>query len=343
MDAEFVAVISKLEEQLRAQEKQIAETKRTINQILKVAGQPARYTDINATTTASVTNIHGDAFYGRPLATVVREYLEMRKASNLGSATVNDIFEALTRGGYQFETKNDENAKRGLRISLTKNAATFHKLPSGQYGLLDWYPEKKNERQRSGVVDGNSCPGVMITRDLLIGRTDQEVSAMSTTILNRRGGKAREQRLKKFEIEVGMLMNRMKEDNVRTLPVSYLYRYCQKHFKWSQKFTEILLDDLVKIGRLITYKIPVVEVPGKSVERAKNPTLTPQQLMVYKVLRENGRWMRPKEVGIGCGMNPQRASSQASRILARLCELGFSQYDAERGYKIDKRKWEYQY
>ena len=33
--------------------------------------------------------------------------------------------------------------KRGLRIALTKNSVTFYRLPSGAYGLLEWYPNAK--------------------------------------------------------------------------------------------------------------------------------------------------------------------------------------------------------
>jgi hypothetical protein len=47
-------------------------------------------------------------------------------------------------GGYHFQAKNDDYAKRGLYQSLTKNSSTFHKIPAnGKYGLLEWYPAAK--------------------------------------------------------------------------------------------------------------------------------------------------------------------------------------------------------
>lgn len=58
-------------------------------------------------------------------------YLAMRRASNSGAATVREIFNALKGGGFAFQAKEDANAQRGLRKSLTKNSATFHKLPVG--------------------------------------------------------------------------------------------------------------------------------------------------------------------------------------------------------------------
>ena len=35
-----------------------------------------------------------------------------------------------------------------LRISLGKSSHTFHKLPNGQYGLLEWYPNVKPPKKR---------------------------------------------------------------------------------------------------------------------------------------------------------------------------------------------------
>jgi hypothetical protein len=61
----------------------------------------------------------------------------------MGPATVKEIYDALKAGGYKFETKNDANAMRNLRISLTKNTSIFHKLPGGEFGLNEWYPKLK--------------------------------------------------------------------------------------------------------------------------------------------------------------------------------------------------------
>jgi hypothetical protein len=30
-----------------------------------------------------------------------------------------------------------------MRISLAKNSSLFHKLPTGKFGLLEWYPNAK--------------------------------------------------------------------------------------------------------------------------------------------------------------------------------------------------------
>ena len=88
--------------------------------------------------------LRADEFYGQPLSTVVRKVL-----NRVGSAsTVRAIYETMIAGGFKFDAKNDDNAMRSLRISLTKNAATFHRLPNNTYGLLEWYP---NVRGRSSA------------------------------------------------------------------------------------------------------------------------------------------------------------------------------------------------
>jgi hypothetical protein len=75
----------------------------------------------------------------------------MRRALKQGPAGLSDIYSALVRGGYKFETKNEENAKRGLRQSLTKNVAQFHKLPNGMFGLTEWYPKVGRRRVPDGA------------------------------------------------------------------------------------------------------------------------------------------------------------------------------------------------
>jgi len=55
--------------------------------------------------------------------------------------------EVYLRALYQPETDDLENAKRGLRIALTKNSVTFYRIDGGpngsSYGLLEWYDKAK--------------------------------------------------------------------------------------------------------------------------------------------------------------------------------------------------------
>ena len=95
--------------------------------------------------------IRSDQFYGQTLTAAIRNYLEQRKASGLGAAAVQEIYQAIKDGGYKFETKNDENAKIGVGNALRKTSSIFHRLPNGQYGLLTWYPSAKAKPEGNPV------------------------------------------------------------------------------------------------------------------------------------------------------------------------------------------------
>lgn len=149
MSDHFQQSIAAFQETLREQESKVIKTKRLINGLCEASGMPPMYPDAELQEGGSVAlSIRGDQFYGQPLATCIRQILEMRKALQQGPATVNDIYAALLQGNFQFDTKNEENAKRNLRISLSKNTAIFHKLPNGKFGLLEWYPNVKPSKAR---------------------------------------------------------------------------------------------------------------------------------------------------------------------------------------------------
>ena len=135
--------IQELEAKLREQLAQAAKTKSGINQLAELAGIPIPYPETEEKVTSRA--MRPDVFYGKSLQTAMREYLHMR-GPQTGPATVNEIYEALVAGGHQFEAKNEANAKRIIRITLTKRSAIFHKLPNGSYGLLAWYPNAKTAK-----------------------------------------------------------------------------------------------------------------------------------------------------------------------------------------------------
>lgn len=156
MSEAMARAIEELEEKLREPMKVVTELKQAINLLCRHAGMPERYQDANpaaAEAKPSIRSLAVDQFYGRPLATVVGEILEMRKEAKLGPGTVNEVYDDLIKGGFKFDSTNEENSKRGLRSSLAKNPK-FHKLPNGSYGLTAWYPAVKAAKPKDSASNG---------------------------------------------------------------------------------------------------------------------------------------------------------------------------------------------
>lgn len=158
--ARRIDAVSKLEgaieallEELQIQMNQVADTKKTINALLRRIGKDPQFPEEAAEQVSSVTlRIRPDQFYGRALATSVEEFLENRKkATGDQACTPSEILAALEQGGFDFKTQGwkDDDRLRSLSITLGKNPK-FHRLPNGTYGLLSWYPNVAAKKERSG-------------------------------------------------------------------------------------------------------------------------------------------------------------------------------------------------
>lgn len=151
MRDEFKPAIDALLADLADLEKQVVDTKLVINRLCARAGMDPLFPDAAAETGASgPVSLRSDSFYGKAISTAAREYLEMRRASGLGPAAPREVYEALVRGGYTFEAKDETVAIIGLRATLRKNSSIFHRLPNGTYGLLSWYPNARPQRDEEG-------------------------------------------------------------------------------------------------------------------------------------------------------------------------------------------------
>lgn len=144
MDEHIQKTIADYQAMIAAEESLIRDRKRVVNDLCQTAGVPLLYPDVALPHQAGVSTIRGDQFYMRPLATCVKEILDMRKSSNLGPATIYEIFDALKAGNYQY-VGEVEDARRGVAISIAKNTAMFHRLPDEKIGLSAWYDLKKTD------------------------------------------------------------------------------------------------------------------------------------------------------------------------------------------------------
>ncbi len=141
MSNDILSSIETLSTKVRKQEEETNALKRVVNSLCEDAKVPPRYPNISSS--AQDLNIRKDQYYGQPLNAALRSYLEYRKAANLGPASIGDIFQGIKSGGYKFETKSDDIAKIGVAAALRKTSSVFHRLPTGEYGLLAWYPNAK--------------------------------------------------------------------------------------------------------------------------------------------------------------------------------------------------------
>lgn len=129
------ALQRKLDEQLQA----VADTKRTINMLMKMSGKDPLYPEGESEHSGAV---RADQFYGKGLATSAAEYLAMRQQA----CPADEIFRGLQAGGFDFDLQGwrgeDRDKVRSLAMSLAKNTGStgkFHRLKNGTFGLRAWY------------------------------------------------------------------------------------------------------------------------------------------------------------------------------------------------------------
>jgi hypothetical protein len=136
-------LIASWQRKLEEHERAAAKIKMTINQALDLEGRPPLYAEADlAPSTPQAFSFKQDAFFGKPLASCVRQILEQR-----GSATNQDeLYDQLVKGGFDFEAKSVDLSKRNLAISLGKNML-FQRTPNGLWGLRDWYPNSKGKKK----------------------------------------------------------------------------------------------------------------------------------------------------------------------------------------------------
>jgi hypothetical protein len=134
MEDKLQGAIEVLMDELEEQEKQVADTKRTINALLRRTGQAPKFDDPTATE-GSRLKIRRDEYYTKPLATAVQMFLHRRREP----ATAQEIMQGLQQGGFEFKGWKEDDRLRLLASSIGKNTKAFHKVPSGAFGLVEWY------------------------------------------------------------------------------------------------------------------------------------------------------------------------------------------------------------
>jgi hypothetical protein len=149
MADEFSSAIAALRQKLSEQHRNVADTKRSINLLLRMAGHEPEYAEDDDPSSSAV---RPDQFYGKGLAASAAEYLAIRKQA----CQPAELLRALEMGGFDFDMlpwKKDDRL-RSFAVSLAKNTGAvgkFHKLKNGSIGLRSWYDEDFLKKAAAGA------------------------------------------------------------------------------------------------------------------------------------------------------------------------------------------------
>jgi hypothetical protein len=128
-------------EQVKQQEQELAETKKTVNSLCRRLGQEPKFVDIREPNGNGIfsASIRADEYYGKTVLATVQLFLERKKRASTGE----EILRGLEQGGFDFQAQGwkDSDRLRSLAIALGKNPKLIHRLPNGSYGLRSWYDE----------------------------------------------------------------------------------------------------------------------------------------------------------------------------------------------------------
>ncbi len=152
--------INALQKELANHERLATDIKTMINRLCVSAGKPALYQNVESGSQLGAMSIKADTFYGKSVIVAAREYLDMRKAADLGPASARDVYEALKSGGFAFGSTIEANAITVVRQAMAKQTAVFHRLPTGDYGLSKWYAKIKPRKVLLGNNGSDDSPDI---------------------------------------------------------------------------------------------------------------------------------------------------------------------------------------
>lgn len=178
MDESTKTTVDKYQAKLVALDAQARKIKIAINGLYELEGEEPLYPNIDGEEQSSVNRpqtIRPDQFFGRPLATVVREILNARSQRQQGAIPMDELYALMTSGGFDFEGKDDVAKKRTLAITIGKNPAFVRVPSSGHVGLGEWYPnaKKKPAPAASGPADDGD-PSEIGSAQVEENRADRE-------------------------------------------------------------------------------------------------------------------------------------------------------------------------
>lgn len=143
MSATIKNAIEELQNVLQQKNQEVLELKKTINMLCRQSGEPILYESLEADEVARV-GIKPDEFAGLNTAEAIEKFLQIKGTS----ATADDIYENLKKGGFEFSSNDESIQRRNISISLAN--PKFHSLQNGTYGLKEKYGMTVQKRAKKG-------------------------------------------------------------------------------------------------------------------------------------------------------------------------------------------------
>jgi hypothetical protein len=167
MSADYKKAIDALYIDLNKIEAKGLEIKKTINMLSSLIGQEAPFSDLDSdfSLTQSST-LKPDQFFGKSVGTAVKEYFNIFKKAS----TAEEVLDALKKGGFEFpDNWKESNFLKNLAIYLSRNTTDFVYIKNtNSYGLLDFYPEKKKDREKRAAAIKSAKNGAAETLEEVV-------------------------------------------------------------------------------------------------------------------------------------------------------------------------------
>jgi hypothetical protein len=123
----------------------------TIETLAKKYNVPCEFPDASGNGAKVGSSVTADQFFGKSQPDAAEEYLR-----RVGHAVpVEEILEALRSGGMKFSGKDPRGT---LYTQMIRATMRFVKMPSGAFGLLEWYPTEHAKRTRGKDEEPEEAP-----------------------------------------------------------------------------------------------------------------------------------------------------------------------------------------
>jgi hypothetical protein len=148
--------VDEIEAKIKVHLAEVADLKRAANALCRIIGTDPLYPDTDQEQAAAAGPSRPDVYYGKPLTTAAREFLEFRKRA----CAPEEILKGMEQGGFDFDGLGwkGEHRLRSLSVSLSKNTAVFRRLPNGMFGLNAWYTDAPKRKGKGSTGDGAPAP-----------------------------------------------------------------------------------------------------------------------------------------------------------------------------------------